>query len=127
MVEQFARDLLAAFPDMKGLSQDNLWRMRQFFLATRQIDRWLEVDSLPKLGTPSRDSYPEKVGTLSREFRTPGTLDLVLGLSWSHHTTILGRCEGPAERCFYMQMCIRERWSVRELRRQIDAFSPRLV
>ncbi len=29
--------------------------------------------------------------------------------------------ENPAEQYFYLQMAIRERWSVRELERQIDA------
>ena len=47
---------------------------------------------------------------------------LILGLSWSHHTTILSRCDTPAARYFHIKMAICERWShVRELRRQIDS------
>ncbi len=34
---------------------------------------------------------------------------------------IVGAVESPAERYFYMAMSVRERWSVRELRRQIDS------
>ncbi len=44
VVRQFARDLRIAFPEMKGLTQDNLWRMRQFFLAMQEIDHWLQTD-----------------------------------------------------------------------------------
>ena len=35
VVEKLATDLRGAFPDMKGLSRDNVFRMRQFFLASR--------------------------------------------------------------------------------------------
>ena len=31
VVERLASDLRAEFPDMRGFSADNLWRMRQFF------------------------------------------------------------------------------------------------
>jgi len=46
---------------------------------------------------------------------------LILGLSWSHQTIIIGAVAAPAERYFYMTMSVRERWSVRELRRQIES------
>ena len=45
----------------------------------------------------------------------------MMNLSWSHHTEIFTATDSPAEHYFYMTMSIRERWSVRELRRQIDA------
>ncbi|MBM4086028.1 MAG: DUF1016 domain-containing protein [Planctomycetes bacterium] len=35
VVERLARDLRARFPDMRGLSVQNVWRMRQFHLAYR--------------------------------------------------------------------------------------------
>jgi predicted nuclease of restriction endonuclease-like (RecB) superfamily len=46
---------------------------------------------------------------------------LASAISWSHHRLIVARCESPAERYFYMKMSAAERWSVRELRRQIDS------
>jgi hypothetical protein len=47
--------------------------------------------------------------------------NLIASLSRSHHKEIIGAAEAPAERYFYMAMLVRERWSVRELRRQIDS------
>ena len=47
--------------------------------------------------------------------------ELIPSLSWSHHKEIIGCGDRPDERYFYMTMSVRERWSVRELRRQIDA------
>ena len=188
VVEQLATDLRAAFPDMKGFSRDNVFRMRQFFVVCRDTDRWFQktftemtevgpasrqftnagtvataspqltiqkvgtlppqisrppkvatssrqlakptkTDALPKVGTLSRQiSAAEKVGTVSRQLPPllEGTVSaefggLILGLSWSQQTIIMGACDRPDERYFYMTMSVRERWSVRELRRQIDA------
>jgi predicted nuclease of restriction endonuclease-like (RecB) superfamily len=42
-------------------------------------------------------------------------------LSWSHHLIILGQCKRPEEREFYLRLASQERWSKRELERQIKA------
>jgi len=46
---------------------------------------------------------------------------LVRQLAWSHHLLILGRAKRPAEREFYVRLATRERWTKRELERQINA------
>lgn len=46
---------------------------------------------------------------------------LVTQLSWTNHLKILSACKSAEERIFYMQLCIRERYSKRELERQIDS------
>ena len=48
------------------------------------------------------------------KFQTSGKL------TWSHYTELLGVSDDRA-RSFYGQQCIRENWSVRELKRQIDS------
>ena len=138
VVEQLATDLRLAFPDMKGFTKDNLFRMRKFARSCEEIDRWLAEDSPPHLGpgsgqrivgTVSRQlpdcgqthAAAEKLGTVSPQLSSDELTICVTSLSWSHHYTIIGRCDTPAERYFYMAMSVRERWSVRELRRQIDA------
>ena len=123
IVERLAEDLRLAFPDMKGLSLPNVWKMRQFFHVVRSLDAWL-TDT--KLSTPSRvlkaDESPSPfLSTLSREIQHPELPRLMMNLSWSHHTEIFTATDSPAAHYFYMTMSVRERWSVRELRRQIDA------
>jgi len=44
---------------------------------------------------------------------------LVTELSWTHNLTILGRCRSVEEREFYLRVSLRERWSSRELERQL--------
>ena len=46
---------------------------------------------------------------------------LVTQLSWSNHLKITSACKTMDERIFYMNMCIKERLSKRELERQIDS------
>jgi hypothetical protein len=148
VVEQLATDLRAAFPDMKGFTCDNMFRMRQFFLTCRETDRWFHENSIEttKVGAarrqidgvnlssqivgaaPRQFTKTEKVATASPQSATAtagiesDTLSGVIqSLSWTHHHIIMGACERPDEGYFYMSMSVRERWTVRELRRQIDA------
>lgn len=46
---------------------------------------------------------------------------LVRQLSWTHNLLILSRSKLPEEREFYLKMAIRERWTKRELQRQLDS------
>jgi predicted nuclease of restriction endonuclease-like (RecB) superfamily len=44
---------------------------------------------------------------------------LLAQLPWTHHLIILGQSKRPEEREFYLHLAIRERWSSRELERQL--------
>ena len=145
VVEKLAADLRTAFPDMHGLTKENLFRTRKFFLASREIDAWLSKNKhrTQKVATASpqiddQRSRNEKVatvspqlasgmyasanvGALSRHFQSEEFATIIQAISWSHHKEIVGAVDAPAERYFYMRMSAAERWSVRELRRQIDA------
>jgi predicted nuclease of restriction endonuclease-like (RecB) superfamily len=44
---------------------------------------------------------------------------LVRQLPWTHNLIILSQCKRSEEREFYLRLCIKERWSKRELERQI--------
>ena len=46
---------------------------------------------------------------------------LLTQLPWTHHLRIIGGSKRPEEREFYLRMAAKERWSTRELERQIRA------
>ncbi|MDP2336273.1 MAG: PDDEXK nuclease domain-containing protein, partial [Bacteroidota bacterium] len=46
---------------------------------------------------------------------------ILIKLSWTHHRTIFSRCKSEEEMEFYIRMCQKENYSVRELDRQISA------
>ena len=106
---------------MRGLSIKNLWKMRYFFVSYRRIGQWQESNkSSATTENPDESAASPIVSTLSRQL-PPSLANALPALSWSHHSAICAVSEDPAEQYFYLQMAVRERWSVRELERQIDA------
>lgn len=88
VVKDLAQFIAQQDPEIKGFSDKNLWRMKQFF-ETYQMD--------------------EKLSSLVRQ------------LPWTHNTIIFSRCKTAQEREYYLRMSIKERYSSRELERQISA------
>jgi predicted nuclease of restriction endonuclease-like (RecB) superfamily len=87
-VVQLAAWIAQREPGLRGFSPQNLWRMRQFFVAYRD---------------------DAELSPLLRE------------LPWSSHLHILSRSKRSEEREFYLRMATQNRWSVREVARQLDA------
>ncbi len=75
-------------PDLKGFSDKNLWRMKQFY--------------------ESYQHFP-KISALLRE------------ISWTNNLTILARTNTIEEREFYIKLSLKEKYSSRELERQINS------
>lgn len=50
----------------------------------------------------------------------PKLSPLVRELSWTHNLAIMSRCRRDDEREFYLRMASREKWSKRQLERQLD-------
>jgi len=88
VVSELARFLAQNAPDVKGFSDKNLWRMKQFYEAYCD---------------------DEKLSTL------------VSVLPWSHNLAIFSRCKRQEERAFYIALSTKQRYSFRELDRQISA------
>ena len=47
--------------------------------------------------------------------------ELLFSVSWSNQVLILDITQSDEEKEFYLKMCVKERWSNRELRRQLDS------
>jgi len=50
----------------------------------------------------------------------PKLAALLRELSWSHNLAIMSRCRRDEEREFYLRLATRQRWSLRELQRQLN-------
>lgn len=85
-----------------------------------------------KLADFFADNYPELKGFTRRGlyrmkqfyelYKNNEKVSTVLTqLSWSNHLKIMSACKTMEERIFYMNMCAKERYSARELKRQIDS------
>ncbi|HRO42613.1 MAG TPA: PDDEXK nuclease domain-containing protein [Flavipsychrobacter sp.] len=89
----------------KGFSRSNIYMMRQFFIL------------FPKFQTSGKSSLQKRLtsGKISvQKIQTSGKL------SWSHYCELISVSDNKA-RSFYKKQCEKENWSVRELKRQINA------
>jgi len=92
VVERLAADLRAEFPDMRGFSVVNLWRMKQLYLS---------------------HTAP---GFLSQAVR-----ELVASIPWGHHANVLAKLTDPAARLYYLRATAQLGWSRNVLLNQIKA------
>lgn len=105
-------------PELKGFSRRGLYRMIQFY-ETYSSD-YSSLMLYKSLMTNNQHSAI--VPTVLTQFKTVDIKDSLLSkISWSHHMTIFSRCKVVEEREFYIKLCMRENYSVRELERQISS------
>lgn len=90
VVSELAHYIAQHAPEVKGFSDKNLWRMKQFY-ETYKGD--------------------EQLSAMARV------------LPWTHNATIFSRCKTSEERRYYLALCQKQKYSSRELERQIDAAS----
>ena len=140
VVEKLSRDLRLKYPEAKGYSVANLWNMKRFYEIYQKAKLFgsqeLQSNSdtyNQKLHPMAGESKGKKLQTLpaeSRKLQTvsgesrklqPLAAELLFSISWSNHVAILDSAQSIEEREFYIKMCVKERWSYRELRRQIDS------
>lgn len=88
IVQELALYIEKSQPDLKGFSDKNLWRMKQFFETYKE---------LPKLSALLRE------------------------ISWTHNLIILSRTKTVEEKEFYLRLCSQEKYSSRELERQMNS------
>lgn len=131
VVESLGRDLREEFPDMRGFSAVNLWRMRRFvaehtapeFLA--QVAREASApgskpvpailsQAVIELGKPT--STPMDARILSQAVR-----ELVAAVPWGHHTNLLAGVADPTARLYYLRATAQFGWSRAVLLNQIKA------
>ena len=88
IVKELADFLQKSEPDLKGFSDKNLWRMRQFYQTYK---------AFPKLSAVLRE------------------------ISWTNNLIILSRTKSIEEQEFYLRLSNQEKFSSRELERQINS------
>jgi predicted nuclease of restriction endonuclease-like (RecB) superfamily len=123
VVDQLAAYLARTHPGLRGFTRRNLFRMRQFH------DAWKDHELVPAVLA----QLPSAAGDAGRGSIVPAALAqlpptalpsekvaaLLRQLPWTHHLLILGQSKRPEEREFYLWLAMRERWSNRELERQL--------
>lgn len=136
VVERLGSDLRAEFPDMRGFSRDNLWRMRRFyedytspeFLAQAvpelkdRGDDFL-AQAVPEIGTPDTSrGLTRNPADCERLFQEPDFWrQLVAKTPWGHHIELMSKVKAPPARLYYLLATAQFGWSRNVLLNQIKA------
>ncbi len=122
VVEQLSLDLQAAFPESKGFSTTNLWRMKQWYLfyasqaeKLAHLGREIPADTklsqlvgeLQSAGSQVNIKLPQLVG----EFDNADFPPILAYVPWGHHAEIIAKCKTIEEALFYIKKCVTEGWS----------------
>jgi len=114
---ELAKFIENGHPDLKGYNRSGLYRMRQFYETycntqiVAALSRQLQTIDNLKIKTS-----PQLVKQLTDIRET-----ILAQIGWSHHLIIIARTRTEEEREFYIRLSIRERYSTRELDRQISS------
>ncbi len=102
VIDRLSADVRREFPDLKGFSSRNIWRMKSFYLAYRD-----EVIKLPQaaavIGSLKNHELPDV-------FRVP----------WYHNVILLEKVKDPEARRWYLKKTIEHGWSRNILALHID-------
>ncbi len=112
VVEQLSLDLQAAFPESKGFSLSNLWRMKQWYLFYAKSSEKLaqlgrELPTTGKLAQFGRE-INDHPAAANDEIPFP---DYFAFVPWKHHVAIITECESIEKALFYVMKCVNEGWS----------------
>ena len=135
VVEQVSLDLQAAFPESKGFSVSNLWRMKQWYLfyskaaeKLHQVGGEMQTQKLAQVVRELQSTEKEtdiKLAQVVREMRTEilpqaaGEIDNTgvpfpkwfALIPWGHHREILSKSKSIEEALFYILKTIDGGWS----------------
>lgn len=118
-VRELAAVIQQNHPELKGFDRTGLYRMVQFYETYYQNPIVAPVVRQIQVSDNENDKI---VAPLVRQFEFEDIRKTVLvQISWTNHLIIFSRCKTEEEREFYVRMCINEKYSKRELDRQIFA------
>ena len=109
VVEQLSMDLQAAFPESKGFSTTNLWRMKQWYQFYSDAFTKLPqlVGELQSVENQANTKLAQVVGESPDTDFPP----LFAYVPWGHHAEIIAKCKTIKEALFYIKKCATEGWS----------------
>jgi predicted nuclease of restriction endonuclease-like (RecB) superfamily len=117
VIERLAGDLRKEFPDLRGFSSSNIWRMRSFYQAYRTKARRSEITNSKPVKAKNEAILAQPVRELE-----PGALpDVLAGLPWGHNVVLVERLKRREHRLWYAYQTLENGWSRAVLVHQIES------
>lgn len=122
VVEQLSLDLREAFPQEKGFSSRNMWRMKQWYLYFSTSEANEKMPRLVAELQNSESSYLINVPQSMADLNDEQCFPIVLGMiPWGHQTDVVTKCKSVDEAIFYLRECILGGWSRQTLDNSLKA------
>lgn len=112
VVEMVAADLRRTFPEMRGFSSSNVWRMRQFVLLHAQTDFLAQAARELRIGIEE---------TMLEQILAQVARELLSLIPWWHHVELMAKVKEPAAYYYYLRTTAQFGWSRNVLLNQIKA------
>lgn len=139
-IDELANHIAVKLPGVGGFNRRGLYRMKQFF-ETYSVDsdcfqRWLNVQNtgqnpiVSPMATQlktSKSTDNEFVSSLPTQLQGADSQysvfvsSVMTQISWTHHLMILSKTKSSEEKLFYLNLAKNEKFSVRELERQLNS------
>lgn len=132
VVDKLAKFIEQKEPFLKGFDRRGLYRMKQFYETYRhvQISGFTGLSTAPSKASALRTKNKKEekkqiVSPLVTQFNTEhlsSVKNTVLAeISWTNHLLILSKTSSVEEKIFYLLLSVKEKYSKRELERQINS------
>lgn len=107
-LKELSRELMAEFPDMKGLSHRNLQYIRQWYLFYNQ-ENTIVQQAVAQLDDAKAQ---QPVAHISE--------DIFFSVPWGHHLYIISQCKDVSRAVFYLKKTVENGWSRAVLLNYLD-------
>lgn len=107
-LKELSRELMAEFPDMKGLSHRNLQYIRQWYLFYNQ-ENTIVQQAVAQLDDAKAQ---QPVAHISE--------DVFFSVPWGHHLYIISQCKDVSRAAFYLKKTVENGWSRAVLLNYLD-------
>ena len=118
-VDELADYIQKNYPELKGFNRRGLYRMKQFYETYASMKFVSPV--VTQIQTPEYHDNIIVSSTMTQLEISDISNSILTKINWTHHLTLLSRTKSDEEREFYLRLCIKEHYSVKELDRQISA------
>jgi predicted nuclease of restriction endonuclease-like (RecB) superfamily len=116
-IDDLAKFIEKNYPDLKGYHRMGLYRMRKFYQSYSNSQMLSPAVKEIQGAENQNNAIVSAVMIQLTDIRET----ILAQIGWSHHLIIFTRARAPQEREFYIRACVKERYSTRELDRQISS------
>ncbi|RYE54811.1 MAG: DUF1016 family protein [Sphingobacteriales bacterium] len=124
LIPQLSKDLLGAFPEMKGFSRSNLYYIKKWFLFYSSKSPFVQqlVGQMQQFDSQVHEISQQPVAQKQIVQQVVGQIPtLFTAVPWGHHLQIITKCKIIEEALFYLSETAAHGWSRNVLVHQIES------